>query len=110
VEGALVEYRVTITIAEHGFSDEAADRCLDAFLALDPAAGPVVSQNAASGHLSVTIAVEATDPWAAANLSARIFTKGLEATGLAVTPIIDVSVTQVESENLTCDDRELVRA
>lgn len=107
MEGTLVEYRIAITIAEHGFSDDAADRCLDAFLSLYPDAGAVVSQNTSNGHLSVTIAVDATDPWAAVNLSATMFTTGLDTAKLPATSIIDVCVTQVEFDDSTCN-RELV--
>ncbi len=91
-------FRVTVTIAEHGFSEESADRCFDAFNELYPEAGPVVSQNIKDGTLTVTIAVEATDPWAATNLGSEILGNGLEKAQLALSPVLAVCVTAVEYE------------
>jgi hypothetical protein len=94
----LKNFRLTVTIAEHGFSEESADRCFDAFDALYPEAGPVVSQNTKDGTLTVTIAVEATDPWAATNLGSEILAAGFDKAQLALTPVLDVCVTAVEYE------------
>lgn len=101
---------MTMTIAQHGFSDEAAEKCLDALLDIYPESGPVVSQDTVSGGLTLTIALDATDPWAAANLGARILTKSLSRAELPVTPITDVNVTMVEHYDSTENVRELVEA
>ena len=94
----MTEYRLTMTIAEHGFSEDSAERCLDAFLKHHPEAGPVVSIDPASGTLSITVAVDATDPWAAGNLGAEILADGLNAAELDVTDIVRVDITAVEAE------------
>ncbi len=101
---------MTMTIAEHGASDEAAEKCLDALLDLYPKSGPVVSQNTETGHLTLTVAVDATDPWAAANLGARILATSLDRAGLPVTLITDVTVTVVEHDDSTENVRELIEA
>jgi hypothetical protein len=111
VEGAVkLEYRLTMTIAEHGFSDEAAERCLDALLALHPETGPVVAQNTDSGHLTITIALDATDPWAATNLGAGILADSLTQAEVPVTPVLDLCVSAVDREDSTEDVRELIKA
>ncbi len=104
-----MEYRLTITIAEHG-NEEAAERCLDAFLTRHPETGPVVSINPSAGTLSVTIALDATDPWAAGNLASMIWASGLNQSGLAPAPIIDVAISAVEFEDGARRSRELVPA
>jgi hypothetical protein len=101
---------MTMTIAEHGASDEAAEKCLDALLELYPESGPVVSQNSSTGHLTLAVALDATDPWAATNLGARILATSLNRAGLSVTPVLDVSVTMVEHHDSTENVRELIEA
>ncbi len=104
-----MEYRLTITIAGHG-NEEAAERCLDAFLTCHSETGPVVSINPSAGTLSVTIALDATDPWAAGNLASRIFATGLKQSELAPTPIIDVAISAVQFDDDSRRSRELVPA
>ena len=103
-----MEYRLTITIADHG-NEEAAERCLDALLERHPETGPVVSINPSAGTLSVTIALDATDPWAAGNLASRIWVTGLNQSGLSPAPIIDVAISAVEFDDAR-RSRELVPA
>lgn len=104
-----MEYRLTITIAGHG-DEEAAERCLDAFLAAHPETGPVVTIDPRVGTLSVTIALDATDPWAAGNLASRIWSDGLNGSGLTPAPIIDVAISAVELDDERERRRELVPA
>ena len=104
-----MEYRLTITIAEHG-NEADAERCLDAFLERHPETGPVVSIDPRTGTLSVTIAVDATDPWAASNLASRIWADGFNQSGLELTPIVDVSISAVEFEEDARARRQLVPA
>ena len=94
-----MEFRMSVVIAEHGFSDDAAEACLDALLMLYPDAGPVVSQNTATGHLTITVGLDATDPWAASNLGAEILTNSLTRAALRSTTVLDVSVTAVDHED-----------
>lgn len=110
VEGALVEHRMTVTITEHGRSDEAAEKCLDALLDLYPDAGPVVSQNAETGYLTITVGLDATDPWAAANLGFPIVTNSLNRAKLRKTQVVDVNVSAVEFDDSTENVRELAGA
>lgn len=98
---------MTAVIAEHGTNDEAAEACLDALLALYPESGPVVTQNTDTGCLSLTIGMDATDPWAASNIGARILTESLNEARLPVVPIVDVHVSVVDHEESVEDVREL---
>lgn len=105
-----MEFRVSVTIADLGHSDEAAELCLDSLLALHPETGPVVSQNTANGQLTLTIAVDATDPWAATNLAAKVFTVCLNETGIPKKPVIDLTVTAAAYDDSSENVRELVPA
>ena len=91
-----MEYRISLTIAKHGYDGDAAEKALDAFLEFHPETGPVVTQNTATGGLTITIGLDATDPWAAGNLAGRILTDGLNGAHLEVVPILDVSITAVD--------------
>ncbi len=84
-----------MTIAEHGFDSEAAERCLDAFDKLYPESGPVVTQNIQDGTLAITIAVSAPDPWEAGTLAGKIYAKSLNESALSVTQVTDVHTTIV---------------
>lgn len=105
-----MEYRITATIAEHGASDEWAERCLDDLLERHPEVGPVVCQNAESGHLIITVAVDATDPWAASNLAGQVIADTLNAVRLPPAPVLDVSVMLVEDEDQRVNEHDLVSA
>ena len=57
-----MEHRVTYMVAELGFDSDNGERVLDAFLAIAPEVGPVVSQNVVYGTLDVTFALDADGP------------------------------------------------
>lgn len=104
------EYRITVTIADSGDMD-AAERCLDALNERAPETGPVVSVDLAANTLSLTIAVDATDPWAAANLASSIYADSLTKAELPLAPVIDIQVSVVDDEHPTTQRRrELVGA
>jgi len=105
-----VEYRITAVISHHGLSDEIAERCLDALLVRHPENGPVVSQNTETGELTLTIALEATDPWAAAKLASEVIGGTLDVLALPMTEILDVVVALADREPAPEDVRELVGA
>lgn len=104
-----MDYRITLTIARHGASEDAAEAALDSLLELYPECGPVVTQNTETGALALTIAVEATDPWAAGDLAGKIFAKSLDHAKLEVVPILDVSTTAIDPEHAQSDSWDLVR-
>jgi hypothetical protein len=58
----------------------------------------VVSLDTKANTLFLTIAVEAIDPWAAANLAGTIYAESLNAAELPVAPVVDVQVTVVGDE------------
>lgn len=94
-----MEFRMSVVIAEHGASDDAAEACLDALLALYPESGPIVGQNVATGQLTITVGLDATDPWAASNIGSEILTTSLNRAGLPPTPVLDISVTAVDFDD-----------
>lgn len=93
-----MEYRLTVTVADHGASEEVAERVLDAFIDLHGETGPVVSQNLADSTLTITVAFDATDPWAANTLGSRIIGGTLDKIGLPKTEVLDVCITALDYE------------
>jgi hypothetical protein len=102
----MMEYRLTITISEHGRSEENGARLLEGVLAKHPEVGPVVSQSLAAGTLSVTFSLEAEDPQDGFEHGWSIFVAGANASGLEPTEVVDVRITQVPAEELE-EEREL---
>ena len=92
------EYRVTVSIADHGRSAEAAEAVLDSFVELYPECGPVVSQDLRTGFLSITLAFDATDPWAATNKAKDTFPRGLAHSRIEVAEVVSVEVTTVDED------------
>src|SRR5205823_944916 len=86
------EFRVTVTIAEHGRDPENGHRFLRGFRATHPDIGPVVDQDIESGHLSVTFSYEAKDLMDAMNKWPSIFADGAQASGLTRTPLMDFAI------------------
>ena len=105
------EYRLTVTVADHGHDLENGERFLDGFMEAHPEVGPSVSQNTETGTLSVTFSVDAEDPDAAYEQSKTIFPEGANASGLPPTHIVKVELELVEDAELAEDDeREPVLA
>jgi hypothetical protein len=57
-----MEYRLSITFADLGYSLDLPDRLLTILLEAMPQAGPVIDQDTGTGELTVTVAFESTDP------------------------------------------------
>lgn len=57
-----MEYRLSITFAELGYSIDLPDRLLTILLEAMPQAGPVIDQDTGTGQLTVTVAFESIDP------------------------------------------------
>lgn len=91
-----MEYRLTVTIAEHGASEEVAERILDALVEVHPETGPVVSQDLTDSTLTITVAIEATDPWTASTLGSRVVGGTLEHLDLPMTEVLDVCVSALD--------------
>jgi hypothetical protein len=89
-----MEYRITITLAEHG-SIENSERVLDAFLATSPDSGPVVEIDTEVDTLSVTYSVEADDAENLTRVASEIFARGMSRSDLPPTELLDVEVEDV---------------
>lgn len=57
-----MEYRLSTTFAELGYSQDLPDRLLTVLLETMPKAGPAIGQNMETGELTVTMAFEAARP------------------------------------------------
>jgi hypothetical protein len=90
-----MEYRITITLAEHG-SAENSERVLESFLATSPEAGAVVEADTEAGTLSVTYSVEAHDLDELRRVAADIFAGGMTRSELPATHLVDVEVEDVD--------------
>ena len=84
------EQQVTISVAEHGFDTENGETWLEALLDVASEAGPVVTQNADDGTLTMSFTVEAEDPTGAISAAAEVFRLAADVTGLAETTIIEI--------------------
>src|SRR4051812_33601023 len=67
------EYRLTITVSEHGSAPENGERFLNGFMREHPEVGPSVAQNVATGTLSVTFIVDASGGKDAMERGLKIF-------------------------------------
>jgi hypothetical protein len=91
----LTDYRIGITVAEHGYDLENGERFLDGFEEAHPEVGPSVSQNTADGTLRVTFSFDAEDAKDALAKAIDIFSEGAIASGLPATEILayEISLT-----------------
>lgn len=87
-----MEFRVTVTIAEHGRDPDNGLAFLRGFRTVPAAMGPVVDQDTETGHLSVTFCFEASGLEEAMNTWVSIFTEGGAASGLSPTPLMDFGI------------------
>lgn len=87
-----VEFRLTVTIAEHGWDPKNGDLFLRGFVETHPEVGAVVDQNTKTGTLSVTFSFDAADLLEAMRLGSTIFADGAAASGLPVTSLTDVAL------------------
>jgi len=99
-----VEYRITVTLAEHGrpgIAEDNAEVLLSAFEKAHPEVGPSVSANFRQETLSVLFSLDAEDANQAFERGRPIFAAGLRASGLRPTP-----VTRIEIEAVPADEFE----
>jgi hypothetical protein len=101
-----VEFRVTVTVSQHGHDLENGERFLEGFVATHPETGPVVDQNTETGHLSITYSFEAEDFAEAARLGSDIFLEGATASGLQASDFVGAHIGPVPADELV-DEREL---
>jgi len=90
------EYRITITMAGYGTSEDAADALLEAFLAKHPETGPVVSQNREADTISVTFVLKASGQEHALKLGQIVWAEGGAASGLEPTRVVRAEIEPVE--------------
>ena len=101
--GMEVEYRIWVTLAEHGRSgiaEDNAERLLDAFEKVHPEVGPSVGANPSQGTLSVLFSLDATDANEAFERGRPIFAAGLRASGLRPTPVTRIEIEAVPAGEL----------
>jgi hypothetical protein len=108
-----MEFRLTVTIAEHGRDPSNGNRFLGGFVKTHPETGAVVDQNTETGELSVTFAFDAQDLLDAMRIGPTIFVEGTTASGLPATKVTDYGlaadfrITAVETETEDDAIREL---
>jgi hypothetical protein len=99
-------FRLRLSISGLGRDPENGERALEAFMRTHPEAGPVVSQNAQTGRLDVTIAVDGLDITEALTKGVSIFVGGLAASKLPSSDVVDISVSLIPADELD-ETREL---
>jgi hypothetical protein len=104
------EYRLTITVTEHGERDVAEDRMerlLEAFEATHPESGAVIGANFHLGHLDATFSVVAEDVQSAARSGSQMFADAATAAGLEPTEVIEINASSVGDQSAEEADRAL---
>jgi hypothetical protein len=107
------EYRMTITVSEHGHCDVAENRMeqlLDAFYETHPEVGAVVGANYHLDRLDATFSIDAPSAREANDLGTQVFVEAYTASGLEVTEIIEINCVAVGEASVEEADRELVAA
>lgn len=104
------EYRVRITMAGYGDSDDAAVAFLDGLIATNPECGPVISQNSAEDTITITLGLRAKDEENAVHLAFNVWVEGGMASGLEPGEIIRVEAERVVEAEATAGDRPEVYA
>ena len=99
-------YRFTWTVADHGFAVENGERFLDAFTHAYPELGASVAQNTATGHLSVTFSINASDIHDAVERAREVFATGAAASGLEPSEVVDLAASLATAEQYE-PEREL---
>lgn len=87
-----MEFRATVTIAEHGHDARNGESFLAGFVLAHPGTGPVVDQNIETGKLSVTFSFDADDLFEAMRVWTTIFVDGANASGLSATALTDFAL------------------
>jgi hypothetical protein len=107
------EYRLTVTVSEHGRREVAEDRMeklLDAFYETHPEVGAVVGSNYHLGHLDVTFSLDAEDAKEANERGGEIFIEAFMKSGLEHTKIVELNCIAVGATPTEQADAELVAA
>lgn len=99
-------YRLTWTLDRHGQDPANGEKFLEGFVNAHPEVGAVVSQNTATGHLSVTFSFEAKDFDDALARGKEIFVAGASLSELEPADIVDLTVSLASAEDYE-PDREL---
>ncbi len=103
-----MEYRLTVTVTEHGRDPASGEKFLQGFIRTHPDVGAVVEQNVETGRLSVTFAFESGDDLTEVSAEgSRIFTEAANATGLPPTEFIEAKLSVVDLEREDEDVLEL---
>jgi hypothetical protein len=109
----MAEYRMTITVSEHGHRDVAEDRMeqlLEAFERAHPEVGAVVGANYHRGRLDATFLIDAPSAREANDLGSDVFASAMADAGLELTKIIEINCAAVGETSADDADRDLVAA
>jgi hypothetical protein len=90
-----MEYRITITLAEHG-SAENAELVLESFLETHPEAAAVVEADTDAGTLSVTYSVVDDDLDNLRRTASETFAEALNHSGLPRAKLLDVETEAID--------------
>jgi hypothetical protein len=98
MEGALMEFWVRLTVAEHGRDEESGERLLTALEDLG-SVDPIADQNLVDGRLSASLSVEGRDAQDAVDRAVPLLLGGLERAGLAMTRLVGIEVNATDFEH-----------
>jgi hypothetical protein len=104
------EYRLTITVTEHGERDVAEDRMerlLEAFESTHPEVGAVIGANFHLGYLDATFSVDAQDAQEAAKIGGEVFVAAATSAGLEPTEVTEINASLAGDHSVEEADRAL---
>jgi hypothetical protein len=107
------EYRLIITVAEHGHREVAEDcieRLHEAFERTHPEVGAVIGANFHLGRLDATFSLDAENAESATKRGVEVFIEAANDSGLEATEIIEINVACVGEVSAEEADRELAAA
>lgn len=107
------EFRLTITVAEHGrreVAEERMEQLLEAFERIHPEVGAVLGANFHLGRLDATFSVDAKDVHEATEHGWRAFVESAEKAELEPSEVVEVNAIAVGETSVQESDRELVAA
>lgn len=104
------EYRLTITVTEHGEREVAEDRMerlLEAFELTHPEAGAVIGANFHLGYLDATFSVDAENAQEAARIGSDMFVDAANAADLAPSEVTEINAALAGDHSVEEADRAL---
>jgi hypothetical protein len=92
-----MEFRISVTVSDHGRDEDSLDRAIDAFHTIAPDAGAVVDANTHTGALTATFTIDADGVDEVKDIASQIFADAMNTAELPLTEILDADIEAVSA-------------